>query len=462
MSNGIDEPAEPQIAIIGGGIVGVILALGLVRRKVSVRLYEQAAGFREVGAGIAFSACARRCMELVNPVVIEALRRCGAVSVSDAEDDDDYLRWIDGYNQHDAHDVSYQKPLSQIGGSGFRGCRRDQFLEELSVDLPPGVIEFGKRLESLKPREGGKVTLTFADGTTAEADSVIGCDGIKSRVRQHLFGADHEASYPQYTHKVAYRGLVPMDYAIEVLGEWKAHNFHHHVGPGAHLTHYPVANNKALNVVVFLSDPNPWPDHNNMVAEGTRGEIESALRGWHPAVLGLVKLLPDKLTTWALFDLGEFPAPKYNEGRLCLAGDAAHASSPHHGAGACLGVEDALCLSTLLGRVRDTTPGGNIGHAIEAAFETFDGIRRPRTQWLVNSSRRVCDLYHQSEWADPRRWVKAQTCFDEIRDRSFKIWHFDVDAMVQQTLDEFRKRLAEENGNANGKTCGGREYGDDK
>ncbi|KAI1074641.1 FAD/NAD(P)-binding domain-containing protein [Whalleya microplaca] len=437
----IDTPAQPRIAIIGGGIVGVVLALGLVRQKVPVCLYEQAAGFREIGAGIAFSACARRCMELANPVIIEALTRCGAVPISDDEDEGNYLRWIDGYNQHRVDDPSYQRPLSQIGGGGLRGCRRDQFLEELAKDVPPSFIEFGKRLERLDQEEDGRSTLTFADGTKVEADAVIGCDGVKSRVRQHLFGENHEASYPQYTHMVAYRGIVPMDRAVDVLGEWKAHNFHHHVGPGAHLTHYPVANNKALNVVVFISDPNPWPDHNNMVAEGARDVVEDALRIWHPTVLGLIKLLPEKLITWALFDLGDFPAPRYNAGRVCVAGDAAHASSPHHGASACLGVEDALCLSTLLGQLNETAHAKDVGTALEAMFDTFDVIRRPRTQWLVNSSRRVCDLYHQSEWADPRRWVKAETCFEEIRDRSYKIWHFNVDEMLQQTLDEYKKRL---------------------
>ena len=167
---------------------------------------------------------------------------------------------------------------------------------------------------------------------------VIGCDGIKSSVRKHIFGADHPASDAQYTHKVAYRGLVPMDRAVEVLGPWKAGNFHHHVGPGAHLTHYPVANNTVLNVVVFLSDPNPWPDNKRMEVEGSREDVLTGLDGWHPTVLNLVKLLPDKLSKWALFDLCEFPAPSYNSGKVCLAGDAAHASSPHHGASACLGV----------------------------------------------------------------------------------------------------------------------------
>lgn len=129
-----------------------------------------------------------------------------------------------------------------------------------------------------------------------------------------------------------------MDRAVEVLGAWKANNFHHHVGPGAHLTHYPVANHTLLNVVVFLSDPNPWPDNSRMEEEGSREDVLVGLKGWHPTVLGLVRFLPDKLSKWALFDLGEFPAPSYCAGRLCIAGDAAHASSPHHGASACLGV----------------------------------------------------------------------------------------------------------------------------
>ncbi|RAH44772.1 FAD/NAD(P)-binding domain-containing protein [Aspergillus brunneoviolaceus CBS 621.78] len=431
---------SPQIAVVGGGIVGIILARGLVQQGISVRVYEQAASFREIGAGIAFSACARRCMELIDTGIVAALKRCGAVSVSDENEADDYLRWIDGYNLHDGHNATYQRPLAQIGGAGFTGCRRDQFLEELVSEMPPGLIEFGKRLVMLEDQPTGPVILTFTDGTSAEAHAVIGCDGVKSRVRKYLFGPDHGASHAQYTQHVAYRGLVSMSRAVEVLGRWKAHNFHHHVGPGAHLTHYPVANNAALNVAIFVSDPEPWPDQSNMVTQGRREDVESLLAKWHPTVRSLVRLLPDTLMTWGLFDLAEFPAPVYCTGRVCIAGDAAHASSPHHGAGACLGVEDALCLNVLLGHVYKTATKDPV-KAMQTAFETFDSVRRPRTQWLVNSSRRVCDLYHQSEWADPRRWTKAETCFEEIRDRSYKIWNFDVEDMVQRTLAEYERKL---------------------
>jgi salicylate hydroxylase len=75
--------------------------------------------------------------------------------------------------------------------------------------------------------------------------------------------------------------------------------------------------------------------------------------------------------------------------------------------------------------------------ALGIAFETYNNMRRARGQWLVNSSRRVCDLYHQLEWAEPSRWIKAETCFEEIKDRSHKIWHFDFAAMISDTIADY-------------------------
>jgi salicylate hydroxylase len=73
------------------------------------------------------------------------------------------------------------------------------------------------------------MVMNFLDGTTAEADCVIGCDGIKSRVRQILFGKDHPSARPVYTHKYAYRGLIPMEKAVVAVGEERAQNACMHV-----------------------------------------------------------------------------------------------------------------------------------------------------------------------------------------------------------------------------------------
>ena len=233
-----------------------------------------------------------------------------------------------------------------------------------------------------------------------------------------------------------------MEKAITAIGEYKAKNQHNHIGPNAHLIHYPVANQTMINATAFVTDPNDWIDDKQMTAPASRTVVEDAFADWNPCVRALTSLLPEQLEKWAVFDAWDYPAPFYNRGKICLAGDAAHASSPHHGAGACMGVEDALCICTLMRRVLASIRENVAikGQALGVAFETFDAVRRTRSQWLVNSSRRVCDLYQQPEWADPIRWTKAETCFEEIKDRSLKIWHFDYNAMMEETIEGYERR----------------------
>ncbi|RYO87189.1 hypothetical protein DL766_008187 [Monosporascus sp. MC13-8B] len=438
-----------DIAIVGGGIVGLILAVGLIGQGVEVKVYEQAQGFREIGAGIAFTANAIRCMNCIDKSVVTALRSSGSIPTSgDPDDPNDYLRWIDGYNSVRRDEETEQRFLYKIcaGLRGFEGCRRDQFLEALALLVPAGRIEFQRRLvDVVQPMDSeAPVKLLFEDGTTAHADAVIGCDGIKSQLRRVILGNDNPASYAHYSHKFAFRGLVPMEQAIVALGDYKARNQHMHVGPGAHLIHYPVANHTMVNVAAFVHDANDWPDDNQMVAPATRHDVQVAFHDWAPSVRRLLSQLPEKLDKWALYDTWDFPAPQFHRDKMCLAGDAAHASTPHHGAGACMGVEDVLCLVHLMKEATASVDGGKTtrGQALRVAFEAFSSIRRPRTQWLVDSSRRVCDLYHQREWGDRQRWTKAEVCFEEIRDRTLKIWHFDSEAMLEETARLFAEGLA--------------------
>ncbi|KAK2601896.1 hypothetical protein QQS21_004583 [Conoideocrella luteorostrata] len=428
-----------DIAIVGGGIVGLMLTVGLLRIGVRVKVYEQARSFREIGAGIAFTSNAIRCMDLIDPSIVSALRSSGSIPTSrDPDDPNDYLRWVDGYSQRALYRIN-------AGVSGFEGCRRDQFLESLAELIPVDGIAFQSRLVDIIQQTDLKapVQLIFADGTTASADAVVGCDGIKSQVRRVIHGNDSPASYAHYSHTFAFRGLVPMEQAIIALGEYKAKNQHMHVGPGAHLLHYPVANNTMVNVAAFVRDTNDWPDENQIVAPATRREVQEAYRDWAPCLRDLVSLLPENLDKWALYDTWDFPAARFNKDKLCLVGDAAHASTPHHGAGACMGVEDVLCLVRLIEEVNSIVVIGKAADSkvIMLAFETFNTMRRTRTQWLVDSSRRVCDLYHLREWGDRELWTKAEVCFEEIRDRTLKIWHFDYEAMLKETTRNFREAL---------------------
>jgi hypothetical protein len=292
------------------------------------------------------------------------------------------------------------------------------------------------------PVSDGLPRLQRYSSITNVPKTVFACDGIKSRTRRIMLGDEHPASFPQYTHKVAYRTLVPMKDVLPLLGEYKTMRHHMHVGPNAHLIHYPV-NSTLVGATVVVTDPNDWSVDQPNLLRVTRDEVEKAFANWCKPVRDLVSLFPQELDQWALFDMFEYPLPQYNFDRICLAGDAAHASSPHHGAGASMGVEDILCLSTLLRKIIAPISNGDLNksHALKEAFSIYNSIRQPRTRWMVNSSRRACDLYQQPEWADPHKREKAESCFEELTDRSFKIWDFDAKAMVEETEQEAIERI---------------------
>ena len=258
-----------------------------------------------------------------------------------------------------------------------------------------------------------------------------------------MFGEGNPASYANYTRKFAYRGLVTMENAIKALGEKRAKYFTIHLGPGAHMLHYPVANGAMCNVVAFVSDHEDWTDRTNLVKPATRAEMEKVFEGWNPCVRAMASYFPENIDKWALFDTWDHPAPFFSRDRICLVGDAAHASSPHHGAGAGVGMEDALCVSALMGELlislkkNETTKT----QGLEALFESYNAVRRTRAQWFVDSSRRVCDLFQTQEWADPEKWVKVNTCWEEVKDRSFKLWHFSPDAMVEEAIKDYLGRI---------------------
>ncbi|KAI6323241.1 hypothetical protein MCOR29_004510 [Pyricularia oryzae] len=456
--NDTDKPQEFQVAVVGGGIVGLAITCGLLRRGIKVKVYEQARAIGAIGAGIAFTACAQRCMERLDPAIAKAFWSAGAVPLSSAagsDDPNDYLRWVDGFNSHPGRDPRWQEQLYELsaGVKGFVAVRRDEFAAQMVKLLPSGVVELQKRLEDIvdevSDQEGrtGRKVLVFGDGSRATVDAVIGCDGVKSKVREVMFGKDNPASYPTYTHIAAYRAVIPMDTAIKILGERRAKTFNNHLGPGGNLLHYAVSNQTLVSITVFVSDPSEWPDHRQLTRnDGSKAHLLRVFARFNPTVVDLIRQLPDEtLPRWGIFDLAEYPLSAFNSGRVVLAGDAAHASAPQHGAGAGIGMEDALCLVTLLERVRQARgPRGRQQQhaALEAAFASYDAVRRTRCQWFVNSSRRITDLHQQREWGDPARLLKAKSCFEEIKDRSHKIWHFDYEGMVEEAGVSYEKLLS--------------------
>lgn len=452
------EEKALEIAIIGGGIAGITLAMGLLSRNINVRVYERGPSFREIGAGIGFTPNAEWAMRVLDPRIHAAFKR---VAVQNATD---WFQWVNGYghNTADAKEVLEELVYKMyLGKRGFEGCHRADFLDELVKMIPEGKVEFNRSLDSIVERgDGEKLQLRFRDGSSEKADAgrlklpficirrtdscnpaaVIGCDGIRSRVRQLILGEDNPASYPGYSHKYAFRGLIPMDNAKAALGIDKTSTRHMHLGLDAHVLTFPVAGGALLNVVAFVTDHEEWPYKDKLTAPANRTEAVEAFASFNPAVRAIMDLLPDKLDKWAVFDTHDHPAPTYVSGRVCISGDAAHASAPHHGAGAGFCIEDALVLAALINSAKMMVQESSKGKAelLRAAFDTYNTIRLERTQWLVKSSRFVGELY---EWQDPKIGRETEKCGYEIEWRSYKIWNYDVDAMMRETAEEYKQRL---------------------
>jgi salicylate hydroxylase len=173
-----------DIAIIGGGIVGLMTALGLLRRGMRVSIYERADDYPEVGVGMAFTSVARDCMQRLDPRVLEALRRVGE------ENRHAMNRYWDGFNptSKEAAQSPEDALLFQMSARelAYWGCLRSLFLREMAAELPGGVAKFGKQLVSAVDDEASdKVILRFADGSEAEAD--VGSHPLRYR---NVHGSD--------------------------------------------------------------------------------------------------------------------------------------------------------------------------------------------------------------------------------------------------------------------------------
>ncbi len=146
----------------------------------------------------------------------------------------------------------------------------------------------------------------------------------------------------------------------------------------------PIEQGKVVNIVAYFTKEDGRWNHEAWVRPATKEEMLASFRGWSEPVRSILSLI-EKPDLWALFD--HLPAATYyRKGKLCLLGDSAHASTPHHGAGAGMAVEDALIISRLLASI------GSAGE-LESAFAAYDAVRRPRSQRLVASSRKTGEVY---------------------------------------------------------------------
>ena len=352
MTDAAPESARSQkpftIAICGGGIAGLALAIAFLRHKVPFHLYESAHAFAEVGAGVSFGPNSLRAMSLIDPKIREGYdKRATSNAYSEKKE-----VWFDFHAGMDCGLGKAGEKVATVNARdiGNSSIHRAHFLDELVALVPDENVTFGKRVLEVEELEDG-VQLHFADGSKAEASAAVGCDGVKSNLRHIVLGNEDGAARPSFTGKYAYRGLIPMEKAVASLGDELARNSVMWLGNHGHVLTFPIEKGEMMNVVAFQTKRDGKWENDDWVLPMDREKMEGDFQDWGESVQKILSLM-EKPDLWALFDYP--PAKTYFKGKTCLLGDAAHASTPHQGAGAGMALEDAYVLSNLLGAVQES------------------------------------------------------------------------------------------------------------
>ena len=416
----VSSRKQLNIAVIGGGLGGLSLAIGLVKRGISAQVYEGANSWTNEGAGLVFAKNSMEAMTKISPDIYEAFakRSSGQGWESKKTTYMDYRNGLTG-----------DLLISVIcANTGQESVHRTLFAKDLVSLLPEGSFHMGKRLIDVTTRQDGSYTLHFADGGSVDADVVVGADGIKSKCRRLLLGEKSPDANPKYAEEFAYRALVPMERAVAVLGEELARNSMVNIGPDSLTTSYPVEKGTLLNLVACRS-LKKW-EHDNWTVPSSQEAVRNDFVDCGPVMQKVVSMM-DKPSKWALFDHPE--CSTFYKGNFALIGDAAHASTPHQGAGCGQAFEDALVMCSLL-----TDEAIKSREHVESAFAAYDAVRRPRTLKVVSTSRdngEICMMRGKSTGKD---FAKIKATLDE---RFHWIWHEDLDQQVETARAILHNRL---------------------
>lgn len=355
--------AGPRIAILGGGIGGLSAAAFLHREGIAATVYEQAPLLAEVGAGLVIAPNAARQLRKLG--ALDDVRR-HAVQLDTGWE---FRRWADG-RVLSSEDLA--ATCEHLYGEHTYTAHRADLLAAIRSQVPAESVVLGHKCVGLE-LIGDAWRLRFAAGRSAEADVLIGADGVHSAVRDTMVGA----SPATYSGLCAFRALVPAERAPEFARRpaqtlW--------IGPGHHLVHYPVSAGAYVHLVAFA----PAGDFTSesWTATATVEEFLAEFHGWDERLTDLIRAAgtPGR---WALLDRA--PLTRWTEGGATLLGDAAHPMFPFFGQGAAQAIEDAAVLARCLSDGLDDPP---------EALRRYENLRIPRTTRLQTVSHGRSHINH--------------------------------------------------------------------
>jgi salicylate hydroxylase len=371
-----------RVAIIGAGIGGLALGLALRERGIAAEVFEQAPALTELGAAVGVGGNATRLLRRMG--LLEELESVATVPTELV-----YRHWRTG-ERIAAHPVRNDDAYLKRVGAPWLGIHRAEYQRVLGTAYGSEGLHLGHRLVDLV-QEPDVVTLTFANGRTAQADLVVGADGVRSVVRGCVTDGDDIV----YSGTSGFRGIVARE-QLAALPDPEAIQFW--MGPDAHLLHYAIGGNaNEVNFLAVVEGPRTWDEAARWQADAGKDELRAPFSGWHPAVTEMIDAAAPDIR-WGLFVVK--PLLHWYRGRVVLLGDAAHAMLPHHGQGANTTLEDAFTLAALL---PDVASGD-----LEPVLARYQRLRRTRTRqiqrssWATNALLHLRDDHPDLSWRDAK------------------------------------------------------------
>ena len=415
-----------EVAVVGGGIGGLCVAIGLLKHQhLNVTIYEAAHQFSEIGAGVALGPNSQRAMKLIDENIYNGFVAQATNNAWESHKATFFQYRAGGEGQGEKLIAA---PTNETGQTTVH---RALFLDELVKLVPKEIARFGKRVEQYVDNGSDGITIKFNDGTTTVADTVIGADGVHSPTRQYILGTEHPATSPQFTHSIAYRGLVPMERGKQVLKHEYAENSVIWVHKDVAVMTYPISFGEIMNIAAVKTGVEKW-EHSQWTIPASPSDLDRDFKGLSESPSAMISLMKEQSTScWSMWDMLE-PAPCYNKGNVCVMGDGAHASTPYQAQGASQAIEDALVLVELFGHVTDTKQ-------IAAALQAFDQIRRPRTQRVISTSREAGEIL---SFQNPDIGNDFQKIKQVMETRLHWMWDIDLVDQNKRAINLMQEILA--------------------
>ena len=390
-----------RIIVAGGGIGGLAAALGLANKGRSVLVLEKSPSLGEIGAGIQLGPNAFHAFDYLGvgeparkmAVFIDSLRLMDALTAEQIV----HIDLGEAFRKH------FRNPYAVV----HRGDLYSVFLNACKAH-PNVELKVSSEVKSYT-QDGAGVAVQLASGETHTGAALIGADGLWSNVRKQVVGD----SAPRVSGHTTYRSVIPTEQMPEDL-RWNAATLW--AGPKCHLVHYPLSGWKVFNLVITCHNDAREPAAGVPVAE------EEVLKGFahvHPKARQIIHTGKD-WKYWVLCDRD--PVQHWRDGRVVLLGDAAHPMLQYMAQGACMAMEDAVCLAHMVDAYPDN---------IEKALETYRERRVLRATRLQVMSRAMGEhVYHpadahaalrnavmraksQQDWFDTLQWLYGGNGLDE-------------------------------------------------